>query len=324
VKSKNAAAYLESHVSDGLLKSFLVEDKADYDLLFDEMRRKRKLPININIISSVKEIKRPYGQAKMETLKRDYGVIGYLDESFSAPDTVMQALRSFGQVHRVLVGGDTTQSAIDEKGLLDFLSAPDTTLGQQGNQASCIFANSGQSTKKYNQSVSRYSHEISTRIDDISPAKVLAPSNADPALKESLGQQLKDLHNKMNELRPKLADAEKKKADLERQGQQVSERTLKAKEAKERFSKMKQRLTNAIAKENDAAKDLEEDDQSRKRELLQSIMAKVGESIVHLESHAANHEKLMEATYSNAGVRIDRDAVAFKERKITYVSSRKR
>ncbi|CAB9499458.1 of chromosomes protein 5 [Seminavis robusta] len=321
--SKNAAAFLEAHIPRNLLYSFIVSDKADYDLLFAKVRGELKLPISINLVRGERELKRPYGDAKYEKLKSDYGVIGYLDESITAPEPVMQALRSFAQVHRVLIGGEETQKSLDERGLLDFLSAPDKSLNQHGKQQSCIFACSRNRTKKYTQSVSRYSKDISSRIDDVDQARVLAPG-VDPQVKADLEAQLKTIHDEINVVRPALQDAEKKKHDAEQHGQQVSMRAQKAKESKEMLAKLQHKLTNAEAKLKATEEDLEQDDENTKRELAQKMMTKVAESITALEHHQNAHEKLLQATYASAGVRINRDAVAFKSRKINELLLQKK
>ena len=61
-------------------------------------------------------IQRNYSPSKFHTLKSRHGVLGYLDELFSAPDPILQALRNQSQVHSVIVGSAETQESIDRHG----------------------------------------------------------------------------------------------------------------------------------------------------------------------------------------------------------------
>ena len=113
-KSANASAYLESHVSINVLKSYVVECKEDYNLLYSELREKRNLPANIILIPNGKLqcIQRIHGDQKFATFQREHGVLEYLDESFEAPDAVRQALVESASVHSVLVGTEKTHNIV--------------------------------------------------------------------------------------------------------------------------------------------------------------------------------------------------------------------
>ena len=95
-KSEAAAAFLEQHVSNASWKAFVVECKEDYDLLYREIRQKRKIPINIITVpvgGKLDKVDRPYSKEKFEVLKREHGFEYYLDESFTAPDAIVAALQ---------------------------------------------------------------------------------------------------------------------------------------------------------------------------------------------------------------------------------------
>jgi chromosome segregation ATPase len=82
MKTKTAAPALEQHVPNSVWKSFVVECKEDYDMLYKIVRQDMKLPINILTVKNGKleDFERIYSERKYETLRRDHGVIGYLDE----------------------------------------------------------------------------------------------------------------------------------------------------------------------------------------------------------------------------------------------------
>jgi hypothetical protein len=137
-KNANCASYLEQHVSNSTLKSFVVESREDYNLLYREAREKRNLSINIVVIEGgqLKPFERMYSESRMAMLKRDHGMIGYLDEYFDAPPAVMQALIESSHVDGVLVGSSKTQDSLDKHGLLDILSEREDG---KGLRSSCLF-----------------------------------------------------------------------------------------------------------------------------------------------------------------------------------------
>lgn len=161
-KSNNSAAYLERHVGNTLLKSFVVQDKSDYDLLYQKVRAEQNIAINIILVDRVDQNEpRAYSERKMAMLKKEHGIVGYLDESFEGPDIVVQALRSNAGVHKVLVGGDLTQESLDNRGLGQILSESET--GDNKLQAYCLFASKKGQSFKYQSNISRYSGKPSIR-----------------------------------------------------------------------------------------------------------------------------------------------------------------
>lgn len=89
--NKHIAAYLEQHVENAVLKSFVVNSREDCNLLYWEVQEKCGLGITIQIVphGKLQGIKRKYSEGRTEVLKREHGVLGYLDESFEAPDAVL-------------------------------------------------------------------------------------------------------------------------------------------------------------------------------------------------------------------------------------------
>ena len=161
-KSNNAASYLEQHVPNTTLKSFVVQDKADYDLLYQKVRVENGVRINIIQVDRITEKEaRMYSEEKMAILKHDHGIVGYLDESFDGPAVVMEALKSSARIEKVLVGNDKTQDSYDNRGLAELLSKPE----KQGSdlQGYCLFTSKNQKSFKYTSSISKYSGQPSIR-----------------------------------------------------------------------------------------------------------------------------------------------------------------
>lgn len=135
----DASNYLEQHVKNTVLKSFVVECREDMNLLYREVREKRNWKININIVNqgTLEPVRRMYSDNKMKTLKERYGIAGYLDELFEAPPAILQALRNTANVHSVLIGGSKT-SLNDDLG--KFLSQKENG---NGKQSFCMFVKEG-------------------------------------------------------------------------------------------------------------------------------------------------------------------------------------
>ena len=143
----SASNCLEQHVNNRVLKSFVVESNEDYNLLYREVREKCGIPINIQVVNQgrLQSVNRKYSDSKMQVLKRDHGVQGYLDEVFSAPDAIVQALRNTSNIQSVLIGNDETTRSMNSRGLMSFLNQRENG---QGLQAACIFAKDGNKTFK--------------------------------------------------------------------------------------------------------------------------------------------------------------------------------
>lgn len=136
-KDSDTSDFLEQHVKNAVLKSFVVQCKEDYNLLYREVREKLKMRINIQLVEQGKlaPVTRLYSDSMMELLKREHGIQGYLDECFDAPDPVMQALRSTSNVHSVLVGSAKSGESIYNRNLGEILSTRD----DGSLRAYCVF-----------------------------------------------------------------------------------------------------------------------------------------------------------------------------------------
>jgi chromosome segregation ATPase len=161
-KSNHAAAFLEQHVPNSSLKSFIVQDKSDYDLLYQKVRVEQNIPINIIQVDRISQDKsRVFSEQKMAMLKQEHGVIGYLDETFEGPEIVVEALKSNAAINKVLVGDDRTQDSLDNRGLGQILSESEN--GGNTLQSYCIFASRREQSFKYTSQISRYSGKPSLR-----------------------------------------------------------------------------------------------------------------------------------------------------------------
>ena len=152
--------YLDEHVADNVFRQFVVECKEDQQLLYREVREKRGLRINVHLVQrgEVEEKPRMYSEQKMNRLKQKYGVVGYLDEFFSAPGPIMQALRNQSNVQSVVVGGPHTNLS-DE--LSDYLFQREDG---NGFRSFCIFAKKNERNPNGNSK----DYKVSRHFDIIS------------------------------------------------------------------------------------------------------------------------------------------------------------
>jgi structural maintenance of chromosomes protein 5 len=306
LKSNNAAAYLEQHVPNSTLKSFVVECKADYDLLYQKVRRDQGLPINILTVENgiLKPVRRMYSEQKMNVLKKDHGVSGYLDESFTAPDPILQALRQSAQVHQVLVGTEKTQESIDHSELLAFLANPED--GSNNLRGSCIFAAQGEKSFKYTSSISRHSKKSGLRADEISGARMLA-AGVNPAQKEKVQGEIQDIEQQFDELARKIQEVEAGSAESQRQCQEAKARQQESKETLHKVQRVFQRISATKQKIAQAEHDASTDNAGEKKKLLSQLKKRLSGVVTALETHASSHHTIMNKTYRNAGVRLMRD-----------------
>jgi len=318
-KSNNTAAYLEFHVPNNILKSFVCETEEDRKLLFSELRERQGIPVNvINVEGKNLEQQRIYSEQKMKILKKEHGVQCYLDQTFTAPNPVMIALQIWGSVHKVLVGDEKTQDSIDNKKLKDYLSEPDSALGQQGLQKSCIFAAQTNKSYRHTQSSSRYSGKIGSRVDEVGPARLLAPG-VNPTQKKKVEDDLAAVHDEIRQLRPTLLQAEKTVKELEAHAQQCELEAKGKKSELEHLQKFDRKLESARRRVKEAQDALEGDDTDEKKALVKEILRRVKNGIAAISAHGQQHDLLMRHNLAIAGIRVNQTAASTAERVARYV-----
>jgi structural maintenance of chromosomes protein 5 len=327
--SATTASYVEAHLPYTTLSSFVVETKADVDLLYHEIRTNRKLPINILLVENYNSnapVERLYSEQKMSVLQAEHGVVGYLDDTFTAHPVVMQALRNVASVHKVLVGGPATQQSIDRKRLLEVLSAPDPAKGQQGVQNAVIFvppaggspSNRSQvSSTKYQISKSRYSNTSNTRMDDIGSARTLAPGVPEE-LKDRVQKELQEAHDEIATARPLLEAADENFSKCEKEAQTANLRNKSYGERLQEYQRYEVRLDAAKLKVANTKQKLDalSDTSSNASNLGTRLMSRVAAQVAALEEHSAHSDKLLAATVSAAGCLMNRTAALAQERSV--------
>ena len=310
------ASYLENHVSQATWKSFIVECKEDYDLLYREVREKRGIPINI-MIGNAREGDRPrmYSTERMAILKREHGFLSYLDETFAAPDIIKKSLISKHNVDKVLVGGEAVHTSLERKDLIEFLSMKESTTDSR-KQASCFFYSYHNSSFKYTSQVSRYSGEIGTVTDEILPARTLKPGS-DPRVREELAETIQKSDAIVTKLRPEVDAIQVVISELNTQGQNVAQLFKEAKNTKAEFSHYQMKLKNARDKLEEAKDNASRDNDREKAKKIAKVKKLVESSISISETAADLHNQNMKGTHALTGLKMMDDAVTDTLRRLT-------
>uniref|UniRef100_A0A7S1Y5K8 Structural maintenance of chromosomes protein 5 n=1 Tax=Grammatophora oceanica TaxID=210454 RepID=A0A7S1Y5K8_9STRA len=304
--NKNSAAFLEQHVPNSVLKSFVVQSREDYNLLYREVREKLGIPINIVVVDKEKKaVRRIYSEIFMKELKQKNGVLGYLDEAVDGPEEVLTALRESASIHSVLVGSETTQHSLDQEGLKDKLSRPVENGGRLRGFA--IFASRGTKSFKYQGNVSRHNGQIFLSQDEITPARLLAPGiNQD--LLQKTQDDLETARRHVDDLNGRLQEAEEKSAHVTAAAREAKSQLDDAKKTKITVKRTADRVQSAT----DKLKRLEEalvaaSQQGNKRKCLTQLQNHIKASITALEKHAGSNEAMMKSTMSSAGKLLSMD-----------------
>eukprot|EP00580_Thalassiosira_gravida_P014694 CAMPEP_0201682080 /NCGR_PEP_ID=MMETSP0494-20130426/51433_1 /ASSEMBLY_ACC=CAM_ASM_000839 /TAXON_ID=420259 /ORGANISM="Thalassiosira gravida, Strain GMp14c1" /LENGTH=1127 /DNA_ID=CAMNT_0048165835 /DNA_START=664 /DNA_END=4047 /DNA_ORIENTATION=- len=315
---QGTASVLENHVSQATWKSYVVECKEDYDLLYREVREKRKIPINIITVERIKldQLTRMYSNERMELLRREHGFFGYLDETFVAPNHIMQALINRHNVDKVLVGGDAVQHSLDRKDLIEFLSTREAHDRRPGKQSSCFFYTFKNETFKYTNQVSRYTGEVGSDVQNILAAKLLKPGS-DPALKDRLADTIQNADELIAKLQPTVDETKAVLEKMQIEGQSIALQFKEAKRTKNDYNQYKMKLTNQRDKYAEAQENAAKDNDREKARRVAKIKKLVENSISMSENAAKVHGEIMKGTHSLTGVKMSENDLSDSLRKLT-------
>lgn len=312
-KSNNAAAYLEQHVPNSTLKSFVVQDKSDYDLLYQKVRIEKKIAINIIQIDRIAQDEpRLYSDEKMAMLKQDHGVVGYLDESFQGSDIVIEALKSSASIQKVLVGNDKTQDSLDNRGLVKILSESE----KQDNSLTgyCLFASKGGKSFKYQSQISKYSGKPSLRVDDIRPARMLTKGGNTDDAKKRLTQTMQDIKLERNQIEQDIQRVQSEHDELLSESQNSQTRTKDIKAKMHNVRKAKNKLLNIQRKLRETEEKLETSDDEEKKRMISELKNRANSSFKAMNVHSESYNKMMEATVKASGARLNKELAIVVER----------
>jgi chromosome segregation ATPase len=305
------AALVEQHVSNKIWNSFVVQTNEDYQLLFHEVREKLKIPVNVfNVGNQEWQSKRPYSDPKMQVLREQHGVLGYMDELVECSDAARQVLCNMSGIDKLLVGSAKTQESIDKRNLLAFLSEPEVA-----GQPLRSFAIATES-QKYNCIISRYSKMPNIRQDTIRPARLLA-SGTDPAEQQHAEEQLRVAHEALQSLRPDFQTANDEHQRVEAAAQEAKASFDTAKVRVASFLKYQGKLENAMKKRDDlkerAGQGTDTEEVKRRADLLKNRKMA---SLSALEVHAAKQEELLQVNLAQAAALLSKSCAVARDHQV--------
>jgi len=317
-KNQKTASYLENHVSQATWKAYVVECKEDYDLLYREVREKRNISINIITVerTNLKQMTRLYSDERMDVLRREHGFLEYLDETFTAPNTIMQALMNRHNVDKVLVGGEAVQNSLERKDLIEYLATREAHDRRPGKQSSCFFYSFKDQSFKYTSSISRFSGLIGTNTDDIGAAKLLRPGS-DPGLKDQLAETIQKADELIARLQPEVDETKVKIEEMQKHGQSISQQFKEAKRTKNDYGQYKMKLTNQRDKFEEAQENAAKDNDKEKAKKVAKMKKLMENSIAMSENAAKTHNEIMKNTLILTGVKMSEDGLSDSLRKLT-------
>ncbi|CEG38324.1 structural maintenance of chromosomes protein [Plasmopara halstedii] len=195
------AKYVEDTLPKWLLGALVAECYEDYNTILHEINNEdsdRRIKASILIVENgtCHAVHRPYSEDQMNDYRNRYGMKGFLDELVTAPDIVLEALRSHGGLHTVMVGSQKTESIINTGGQIfaDIASSERKTAFVTPS-------------KKYVTSVSKYGNRnVTTRTNDLMNPRLLAASTSNQEEKTEMKQVLNDLDVRERNIKKKITD----------------------------------------------------------------------------------------------------------------------
>ena len=225
----------------------------------------------------------------------------------------MEAIRVNASVQHVLVGSSKTQDSIDRENLLQILSTRDDSSESSGY---CIFSEKNGKAYKFTGMVSRYTGKVNTSVDEITPARMLAPSVSEEK-KEELHSLVQKYRGILDEVKPAIAGAREKLDDVMKIGKMANDRLTAVKEEKKNRSKAELKVETERQKLA-MIEELANIDQSAERSKLQKKLRK--ELIFYtaaLKSLTSVQEDIMRAQYSKAGMKMTEACILAKAERET-------
>ena len=157
-------------VPNATFKTYITQNREDYNLIYREVRQKRNFPVNLMIVKDItnpEDLGRIYSTEKFAELQRTHGISKYLDQAIEAPPIVKQALINAAQIDQVVLGNERTENSMTNNNLSTILAERE----DGSMKPACVTTLKGGRIYKHNIIVSRYSGEITIRTDDLEDAR---------------------------------------------------------------------------------------------------------------------------------------------------------
>mmetsp|Transcript_15087 Transcript_15087/g.30407 ORF Transcript_15087/g.30407 Transcript_15087/m.30407 type:complete len:272 (+) Transcript_15087:826-1641(+) len=270
------------------------------------------MPINIMVVDEITEPRRPHSDQKMAMLKRDHGVIKYLDQAITAPDRVMQAMRNAAQIHTVLIGSERTEKSMQQRNLMDdvLCKREDGSL-----QSGCVITVQGKHSYKHSGQISRYSREIFTRTDEIPPARLLK-KGVNPEAVAELQRDIDGIRADLQQRIPRQKEEEEKHLALQAEGQDFTKRRDVAKAKKQNIANAQRKVRDARVKLQGLEEDASKDTNAEKNDIVKNLMKAITSDIKLLDTAGSHYDEVMKASHRLCGVKMNDSGTMERKRLI--------
>ena len=316
ITDKIGAVYLENHVAISTWKQYVVECREDYNLLYREIRDKRKMNVNIHIVPQGKceeSINRLYSDEKMKMLKEQHGVRGYLDELFVAPPAILQALRTQHNVQSCLVGNQKTEASMYQ-GLGKILETREN--GDPKPMGYSVYTCTNQKVFRHTASVSRFSgHNNLNTIELHNSSRILAAGDSAEQI-DALNKEIQELRNQLAELDPRLQAAQVEHDSILKASQQVGQRLKDAKQELLAFRSCNEKVNIAERKLAEFKEDATRDNAAEKEKAIRKLKKLIQNSTSILLAAGACHEGLMKSNYAMSAEKMKEHYVSASSEKV--------
>ena len=196
-------------VPNATFKTYITQNREDFNYIYREVREKRKYPINLMIVQDVVEPNRIYSPDKMAELQRKHGISKYLDQAIEAHPIVKQALMNAAHIDQVVLGNDRTQNSMDVHDLKTILATREDGSVKQA----CVSTTKDGRIYKYNITVSRYSGKVGVRTDDLDAVRGISPKflkqGVDPDAVKALQQEIDGFRSALQQLIPTVEEKDR-------------------------------------------------------------------------------------------------------------------
>ncbi|GMI58927.1 hypothetical protein ScalyP_jg1988 [Parmales sp. scaly parma] len=313
-KNQTAAMYIESHLPFSKSTTFVVQCQEDYDFLFKKIRQEKNIPINIDLVTSSSQSgdsQRSYSAQRFSSFKKNFGVVGYLDEQIEAPPAVVESLK-MTQFDKVIIGGRATLQAISGNDqFMNELAKREPNHPQANSlQASILM---------YSNNVSRYSGRINMNVKDI-PNNTNLYSTGTPKETISLMEnKLADQKQKMNEISNEDKENNVELEKSERASKKAQDELMACKAEMSDIRKLKQRIDQQQKKVEElraqAARDFEADMSKQLRTIQKTLQTSAKE----LDGSSDKYDALMDNTFKAGLAKMTQEGTDAQSRSLNQV-----
>ncbi|GMH84093.1 hypothetical protein TrST_g11234 [Triparma strigata] len=303
-RNDDVAKYVDQHVANAILQAFVVQTQQDYDFLYKEVREKRGIPINIELVEDGgKKPNREYSAKRMEGLKKDYGIVGFLDQFYDAEPVVKRVLENHSKTHSVLVGSDRTSNELDRPNsdLMEMLTQREGGNGQP--RSACVCFPTAQGHYRYTANISRYTQKTNLSILEVNQSPKYVSRGVTKAEMEKVEAKKAEVDEKYDQISAEITDINNKHKESRQEGLAKRAEVKSLQDRKKAVGEKESRLRQAEKKLEEARAGAAVDTEKEKKRISDKAVKKVSGSLGLAHRAAQLWAEVINDTMLNAGMR---------------------